>query len=494
MLDEFRELMARASAPFSVKGAGQIELQPHQQRVRDRVKKQLDETGNARLLLYHGLGSGKTISSIAAADAAGIPFTAAVPASLRPNYLGEIEKTQPDTPIDVISHEAFAKGGIPEGQGLIVDESHRLRNQSSARGGMLQRVARHTPAVMLLSGAPIVNTPGDLAAAVGALTGKPISAEDFEERFVDSSVYRPGLLGKLLGRKEKTAPVVKNEDELRELLKDKVDYHAAAVSPAEVTRKVVPVSMSTDQERLYQGMFRKMPKWVHWKIKHDYPMTPEELRRLIGFMTGPRQVGLSTLPMMRGRKNPERAFKASPKLMAAAENLKSVLQDNPDAKALVFSNYIEAGLAPYAAALAKAKIPAGVFSGQLNDTQRAELIKNYNEGKLKALLLGPSGTEGLSTKGTRLVQLLDPHWNDNRTRQSVGRAVRFDSHTHLDPSDRNVMVEEYRARLPRTLLDRLFGRYPEGRPATDDYLARRAEERQRVNDQFLNILKSVGSS
>jgi hypothetical protein len=49
MLDEFRELMARASAPFSVKGAGQIELQPHQQRIGNGESKpsRTDSSANA---------------------------------------------------------------------------------------------------------------------------------------------------------------------------------------------------------------------------------------------------------------------------------------------------------------------------------------------------------------------------------------------------------------------------------------------------------------
>ena len=46
-----------------------ISLQPHQQRVVDKVQDQLDDTGQARMLLYHSLGSGKTLSGLAAADA-----------------------------------------------------------------------------------------------------------------------------------------------------------------------------------------------------------------------------------------------------------------------------------------------------------------------------------------------------------------------------------------------------------------------------------------
>lgn len=48
-----------------------VQLQPHQQRILDRLK-----SGDKRLLLYHGLGSGKSLSSLAAAEAAGGDYTA----------------------------------------------------------------------------------------------------------------------------------------------------------------------------------------------------------------------------------------------------------------------------------------------------------------------------------------------------------------------------------------------------------------------------------
>ena len=61
-----------------------VELQPHQQRVVKKVRKQLDETGKSRLLLVHGLGSGKTLSSIAGSEQAGVPYTGRISRSSRP--------------------------------------------------------------------------------------------------------------------------------------------------------------------------------------------------------------------------------------------------------------------------------------------------------------------------------------------------------------------------------------------------------------------------
>ena len=62
-----------------------IQLQPHQERVVNKVQSQLAKNDSARLLLYHSLGSGKTLSGLAAAEASKTPYTAIVPASLRTN-------------------------------------------------------------------------------------------------------------------------------------------------------------------------------------------------------------------------------------------------------------------------------------------------------------------------------------------------------------------------------------------------------------------------
>jgi superfamily II DNA/RNA helicase len=153
-------------------------------------------------------------------------------------------------------------------------------------------------------------------------------------------------------------------------------------------------------------------------------------------------------------------------------------------------------LSPYLAALNKAGIPAASFTGALSDKERKKLVDDFNADKLKVALLGPAGTEGLSFKGTKLVQLLDPHWNTSRGSQSEGRALRFDSHEHLPPEERKVKIERYLARTAPSRLKSLLGLIgfkPEGDPATDEYLMAAAQKKQELNEKFLNLLKEIGS-
>lgn len=469
-----------------------VELQPHQQRVVKKVRKQLDETGKSRLLLVHGLGSGKTLSSIAGSEQAGVPYTAAVPASLRENYRKDLEKFSPDSPAAVISHEALAKGQVPNSESLVVDEVQRLRNPESQRGGALLDRAQNLKSLLLLSGTPIVNDPKDLATYISALTDKQITPQEFSDRYVRRTTYRPGLLRRIFGART-LQPGVQNEDELVDLLKGKVDFHESTKSPAQVDRQDVFVNMSPTQSEIYRGMYKKLPALTRWKLESQYDLSPNELQRMRSFMTGPRQVGLSEYGVVgAGRLSPLKAFDRSPKLQEAFKRLQSTLKTNPDAKSLIFSNFIGSGLTPYLAGLQRANIPAAVFSGAMNDQQRKQVVEDYNAGKIKALLLGPSGTEGLSTKGTRLVQRLDPHWNEARSRQSDGRALRYDSHLHLSPEDRQVMIERYFSRpMSRGVLG-LYGQRP--MQGADDYLTALADKKEKLNSQFMQTLQRAAEA
>jgi hypothetical protein len=113
-------------------------------------------------------------------------------------------------------------------------------------------------------------------------------------------------------------------------------------------------------------------------------------------------------------------------------------------------------------------------------------------GKLKALLIGPAGAEGLSTKGTSLIQLLDPHGHESRSQQARGRGLRFDSHVGLPEELKNVAVQRYLSSSEDpSMLGKLMG-YKRERTG-DEVLAHLASEKERVNEEFRRILREEGS-
>jgi SNF2 family DNA or RNA helicase len=468
-------------------------LQPHQQRV---LKKLKEHPGG--MLLYHSLGSGKTLSSIAAAEQLHEPYTAIVPASLRANYRKEQEHyTDQQLPSQIMSYSGLArKHPVTNTGSVIFDEAHRLRNPRSKQTIEALNAANRSKQPLLLTGTPVVNDPADFAPLMSILTKNQVTPEDFRNRYVKERKVNPSLLRRILGATPGIEEELTHEDELKGLLKGHVDYYAPPKPQVPVQHEDVETEMSGQQSDLYKAMWGQLPWILRWKLKNQFPLGHDELKRLTSFLTGPRQVGLSTLPFMRANANPLKAFDTSPKLTKAFELLQSKLVD-PRTKALIFSNFIEAGLKPYSAALDRAKIPHALFHGGLSDAQRKQLVEDYNTNKIRVALLAPSGTEGLSFKGTQAMQLLDPYWNKVRGQQSEGRGIRYNSHFDLPEELRNVTVQRFISKLPLGFTDRLlaglgFDREAK-RLASDDYLQQLSAKKEKLNEKFLSVLKDVGS-
>jgi hypothetical protein len=351
--------------------------------------------------------------------------------------------------------------------------------------------------VIALSGTPIKNSPEEFAPLMSLLTNKDISHEQFKQRYIGKERTRPGgLLGWIRGEPAVERPVLQNTDELKELLKGKIDYYRSEQNPdgANVNYKDVETEMTRRQADLYEGFWNRLPFMMRWKLRHRYDLSPEELNRFKSFMTGPRQVGLSDLPF-RTDGNALKAFDDSGKLTAAFKSMQETLAD-PRRKGIVYSNFPRAGLNPYAAALDRAKIPYGVFDGSLNDQQRRDMVKDFNDGKLRVALVGPAGSEGISLKGAQKLQILDEYWHQARSQQATARGIRFDSHKDLPEELRNVDVERYRARLPLHLKDRLLsmlGVATDDKTQTVDHHMRViADRKQLLNQQFLDLLRRIG--
>jgi DNA polymerase Ligase (LigD)/Helicase conserved C-terminal domain/SNF2-related domain len=466
-----------------------VHLQPQQQRVAKKVRE------GQNLLVYHGLGSGKSLAGIAAAEGVGGPYTAVVPASLRPNYEGEIGKfSDQETPSEVMSYTGVGMGRQPkqDPDTIIMDEVQRLRNPNSAASQAAINLATRAKHKVLLSGTPIVNAPSDLAVPLSILTGEEMSPASFTKRFVGTKTVDPGWMGWFQGIQPAKVPTIKDEEGLERLLENHVDYQPSRTPEGVKTRdERVEVDLSPEQQDFYKLMWGKLPWMTRWKLSNDYPLTGPELTHLSSFMTGPRQAALSLYPY-HSSKDPIHAFKTSAKLQSAMGSLKKTLAKDPRAKALVYSNFIDAGLTPYGAALRAEGIPFGQFHGTMTEEDRKQALSDYNAGKLRVLLLGPAAAEGISAKGTQLIQLLDPHWNEARLGQARGRGLRFDSHEGLPPELRNVRIQRFVAKMPKPgWLGRLFG--ATARPSADEVLEQQSRRKEELNDQFREVLRRVGS-
>lgn len=480
---------ARGVAAVYTKLGAATELQPHQQRVVDRIQQE-DQPG---LVVIHGLGSGKTLSSIAAADALDLPTTAIVPAALQGNYRKELSKHEAAVSPELTTLQAVTRrGGIPAADPdglLIVDEAHRLRDPAS-KG--LQTV-RNIPAAkrLLLTASPTYNHPADIAPLVNLAAGRrvlPGSVPDFEQRYVGQQRVDPGFVARVFrGVRPGSRPVLKNQRELEEILGKWTDYHENPTDTPDFPTRIdetITVPMSPEQQKVYSAIIGTAPAWMQYKIRKGLPPSKAEAKDLNAFLTGARQAQLS--PGVFQKDAPDHS--AATKQRAAFERFEKALKANPEHRAVVYSNYLDAGLAPYRELLEKEHIPYAAFTGDLPDRERLQAVKDYNEGKLKALLLSSAGGEGLDLKGTRQIQILEPHFNLEKLKQVIGRGIRYQSHADLPEDQRDVHVEQYLSSLPERKALSKFLLGPADMSA-DQYLAQMSADKERLNLQLRDILR-----
>lgn len=443
-------------------------LLPHQKKVINKLKKQ------PGLVVAHGTGTGKTLSSIGAiVDLNPNKARVFVPSALQENYRKEIDKhVEGKLPVEVQTLEkAVRSGRPPRGDLMIVDEAHRLRNpfgksynvMADAKGGKR----------LLLTASPVYNKPEDAAALVNLAAGSkqlPVGSE-FNKEFIQKP---SGGLFSLVNPFARKEPSVVKKKELGRVLNKWIDYQKGSEEGfPSLSEERINVRMSKRQTDIHNAALGKLPLRLRARMMRGLPPERRDVRSLNNFQAQTRQISSSE------RKYTTGEYEASPKVQKAVDRLKSRLKGDPNHKALVYANYLGT-LDDYSRELKNKNVPHALFRGDMSKKKRDEAVRELNQGDIKALLVSGAGAEGLDLKGVKQVQVLEPHWNDERLRQVIGRARRYKSHEHLPPEERKVQVERYAAR-PR-------GRWFGTNRGVEDTLYDLADQKQRLNDQVLELL------
>ena len=456
-----------------------VKLEEHQKRI---------QNSSGSKLLYWGTGSGKSLGSIAATE--GEKTDVVVPAALRTNYQKEVKQhTDQESPRKIHSYEAVTRKGLPGGENLVVDEVQRINNPAAARTKAILAAAPKYKRRLVLSGTPIRNHPSDIAPIIKTVDPEssiPLDQDAFSKQFIEEKTVNPGFFNRVFrGVKPGVVQQAKNMDQFREHIRGKVDYHAPDEKdyPSH-TERIEHIPMSTEQADIYKTITHKASPALAWKVKRNMPLSKKELASLNSFMQGARAV--SNTASGYGGKN------ISPKMQRMLSDIEEGAKNNPNFKSVAYSNYLESGANELSKHLTRKGITHGVFHGGLSDKEREKLVNNYNEGKIKSLLISGAGAEGIDLKGTRLMQIMEPHWNKARVDQARDRARRFKSHSHLPEKERHVDVVHYHSTMPQGRVSKFLGAKPE--TSADQYLHNLSEQKQKLNDQFLNVLKHEGQS
>lgn len=446
------------------------------------------------LMLYHGLGSGKTITAIVMAETflqqnPRHVVRVILPARLRTNFTDELQsslatqlmlteseraavrrpgagsgtrtridarvKNHVRTRYDIMSLEKFAKTALtngaqtPGGLGrwcreftqnalLIVDEAHNVMSSAFDENEVermreedrLFRIPGFQTALMLL-----VSELSDPTSKLLCLTGTPIF-DNLRQLELVVQALLPGV--------KPTNPNPTIADWIA-LLRGRVSYFPGSSPNAyptiETTTHSVPASA------LQAEAFAKL---------HE-DKDP--------FMSQSRQISLalSTRPRFSVAEVVQNLSSHAPKIARMLTEI-----DRPG-KHVVYCSFVKTGVDVVRAALQRrgwlsweqAKAQPGtsqpvfaVWDGTTKDDDKREIKRAFNQrsnmdgSALKLVVGSPSLREGVSFKHVQHLHLLDPVWNPSTMEQIQGRAVRFCSHVEV-PVDhpvlrRHVILHRYR--------------------------------------------------
>jgi hypothetical protein len=135
----------------------------------------------------------------------------------------------------------------------------------------------------------------------------------------------------------------------------------------------------------------------------------------------------------------------SPKFVALLLNIGI----NRNTKHMVYTFFKErAGVVLLHTILTHCGIKSEIFSGDLNDSSRTKLLDRFNhvnnrDGQhITVILVTEAGAEGITLLETNNVHILESSTRESKTRQAIGRVIRYKSHVNM-PKDRQY-VNVYR--------------------------------------------------
>ncbi len=447
-------------------------LQPYQERVLDK----LDNTD--ALLVWHGMGSGKSLGALAAGEKFKRPVSIVGPAALRETFPREKEKwkTKQDINVSTYNKPANIKNSI-----LVFDEAHRMGGEGTERSTLPEKMRGYK--TLFMTGTPIRNRPDELIPLMKGLgITQYTNPKAFNEHFIEPADTNRTWLKGLIGSNGPAEPEIRNKSDLVNLFKGKVDYHENTHEGyPSVEESDIQVEMTPEQVAAYKMAMRGSPD-LAYKIRHGIAPNKSESTRMNAFLSAPRQISNTPVDYNTSAKDTD-----APKINRAVAEIQKRLGTDKNYRGVTYSTYLGHGLLPLAAALKSHNIKYGLFTGEEPIKQKKQVIDDYNKGNLKQLLISGAGAEGLDLKGTKLMQILEPHWNDPLLDQVKARAIRYMSHAALPENERNVEVQNYESILPETGYLWWKGR----EKSSDEYMDELAAKKARLNNQFLTALQEA---
>lgn len=491
----------------------EVKLRPHQQRAVDNP--------HDSMVIAHGVGSGKTLTSIAKFEklkSQGKARKALIitPSGLRDNYgeegVGKFTDSSynivgnsaerakklrkgidPNADYNIVSYEMYRKNpkkylAESGADTVITDEAQKGKNEDSMTAQSMKDVRNQYKNHIALTGSLVSNSVGDAFPLIDVVSngqhhlGK--NKKDFERRFVSTS-------------NSKKHPVKFNDPKtLAKEMANVIDYadYDELKDIADMPNKdirVHKVPLSKEQAKIYRNLLRKnksVRKMVMKKRMEDFEdMTPEQADKTFNAMIEQRKLMNSIGSVKPGMSLSESA-RVTPKTKRLLDDMQKHLDTTVDGQAVLFSNLVRGGTDVLERGLKDRGYEPGMFIGKnpktgITEESRQQDVRDYKMGKKRVMIVSPAGAEGVSLGNTTWEGVLDPHYNPERMNQMEARGVRAGGLKGRD--DRTVQINRYLATMPKR-----FGIFKSRYQTPDEKIYQIAQNKNVQNQAFYDFLRA----
>tara|TARA_Y100000389_G_scaffold140512_1_gene138384 strand:+ start:955 stop:2673 length:1719 start_codon:yes stop_codon:yes gene_type:complete len=447
-------------------------LNPHQRIVAEFMR----DTQQKGLVVVHKVGSGKTLTGLVSAQCLlslkdKLEVVVLTPKSVVEQFTNELNKLNLSltisSRINVYSHATWLRRfeeGVEssENKVIIVDEAHKFKGankinkttgkETSKYARLLSEAAKKSFKIILLTATPLENDIKETMNYVSIVNGRNLREE--YKKYKNQFKVKTKILGDLSDYLKCNFSVY---DQIqKEHFPRRVEHFVKLKMTKEYNDKYLLAEVNASDPSIDKLFYNKKKK-----------LNPD----LMKFHNGIRRA-VNNISII------------SPKITWTVDKVKEIVANK--GKVVIYSTWLKFGIDLISEKLRNLGIDYGIVSGAVSKEDRMNIVKNYNDDKLRVMLITSAGAEGLDLKETSAIVILEPFWHQSRIEQVIGRGVRYKSHANLPEDKRYVDIYHL-------LLEKNEGHYNElsgMKPSADTMLYEMSKSKMNHIDQMMEQIKA----
>ena len=457
-----------------------LTILPHQLAIYNHLISDL----NKALILFHKMGSGKTISSLYVAIKLDLPTIIIGPKSSKKSFMDDLKKLSDVIDFDKTRFEFYTFQKVIKvlttdfdlfrNRIVIIDEAHHLRSQTALMMFIINSLPLATK-IILLTGTPIVNHPTDFCVLLNIAANAEVLTTDkslFDFYYVENLANSDINLNKLTYDLK-----FKDIDNLKSKIKGYVSFYEPLtnMNSLKIQTEYPTVHLSQAQLLEYKNYIVRLIHPVSKRIVHlDTDINAEDYN--VDFITLDVRKKNAFLTATRQLSNTIDNDHKSPKII---EIVNKIIEGHKPV--IVYSNFLANGIYPISVNLNDKGIHHKIIKGSTTEESMDKIINSYNNGEFEVLLISSAASESITLLNTRQIHIMEPHFNEAKINQVIGRAIRYRSHDKLPHNQRQITIYHWCSIFPDIIQYK----------TADEYLIWLGKKKQNLIDKFIDIIKSV---